>query len=48
MYHAIWHYLGKSIDENKFENIKKYNLVDCRIMSNIVNITYNLLKSKTI
>jgi len=48
MYYALLHYLGDLSDWNKFEQIKKYNLVDCRIMANIVNITYSLLKKKTI
>lgn len=48
MYYALLHYLGNLSDGTKFEQIKKYNLVDCRIMANIVNITYNLLKKKTI
>jgi hypothetical protein len=43
MYYAILHYIGNSRNNDKFEQIKKYNLVDCRIMSNIVNITYDLL-----
>ena len=41
MYYALWYY--KNLDDNRFNNIfnniKKYNIIDCKIMSDIINIT---------
>jgi hypothetical protein len=40
MFYSLWYYFDKKKYEDIFENIKKYNIIDCRIMADIINITY--------
>jgi len=50
-YYALWYYNAKLHNDDKyeyykgkFEDIVRYNDIDCSIMANIINITYKLLQ----
>jgi hypothetical protein len=44
MYYALWYYKDKNKYDKIFNNIKCYNMTDCSIMADIINITYGLLQ----
>lgn len=46
MFYALWYYNNKTDDKhmNRFENIKEYNLIDCKIMIDILEKLFFLLK----